>query len=84
MKYTKEYLKEKWKIIPKHTKIYTAIMFFILLCGIGFGIMAMYMCGYTLFSWLEKFYGWLLLIVAVLASLVFTYYFVVKKGGIRK
>lgn len=83
-KRTKGYYKEKWRGIPLHTKVYTGIMIGFTLIGIGAGIWAMYLCGYTLVSWFQQFYGWFILIFGVGLFLWFMWWTIIKNGGVKK
>ena len=56
--------------LDKNTKIYLIVMTSFLMLGVISGIIAMHLCGYTLASWLAKFYPWLIigiLLIAILA-----------------
>lgn len=56
--------------LDRNTKIYIIVMTSFILVGVICGIIAMYMCGYTLASWLAKFYPWLIigfLTIAIIA-----------------
>lgn len=67
--------KEKIKSVKKSTWIFWGIMITFVIIGIALGIVAMYLCGYTLLSWLENFYPWVILIAAILLAIIATYFY---------
>lgn len=67
----KEFEKRKRR---KKIIYFCALGFFVVLAIVG-SIVWMYSCGYTIGSWLAKFWPWLVIIVMVAALVVAGYFF---------
>ena len=60
--------------------IYIVIMSLVVVSIIVFGLIAMYACGYTIVSWLAKFWPSLVLVASALIIMGGGFYFFIKMG----
>ena len=61
---------EKLKSVKKSTWIFWSIMLAFIVLAIVLGIIAMYLCGYTLITWISQFYPWLIFGIAILIIII--------------
>lgn len=59
--------KKKWLVIGGFALIFIIIIACLLI--------AMYLCGYSLSTWIAKFYPWVIMSIAVLFVIIFTIIF---------
>lgn len=68
-------LKNKIKTTPKKKWIIIGGFVLVFIVIIACLLVAMYMSGYTLASWMAQFYPWVIMTVAVLFVIIFTILF---------
>lgn len=94
MKKEKGYYKQKWLAIPKHTRVFIGVMsgfialalvLLLIISFLDFRNGGVAFTGYfTFWNWLGSNYGLFLIIILLVIVIAFTFWFMVKKGGIGK
>lgn len=73
-------LKEKLKAIKSKEWLFIIIMASFLLIGIGCAIASLYLSGYTLWTWIQTYYPWLVLAGVIIYIVILTWILFKKRN----